>query len=236
MPPIPQKPDQTGELDQERQLQPSRNLEGRHQGGQVRQASRRGRRQLLRELSGLWAAACLLAEEGVAEQPEAEQAGHHHHGALQIAAAAPYRFRFFTPAEQPVLRQLLDLLIPADERSGGALGAKVDEYIDRVLAGAAVPLQRSWRSGLKSYAGKTAAEAEALLRKAAENEFSPKSAADGFFVLLKSAAVDGFYTSREGITRELGYRGYTFLREFPGWTGGELSRPANFVPKLRQRG
>ena len=81
----------------------------------------------------------------------------------------------------------------------------------------------------------SALEAEALLREAARAEFDPVTDDQEFFVLLKSAVVEGFYTSEEGIEKELGYQGMTFALEFPGCLHDNHPRPVDFQPALRQR-
>ena len=42
-------------------------------------------------------------------------------------------------------------------------------------------------------------------------------------------------TSREGIEKELGYKGYTFLREFPAADMSDVRRAADYTPLLRER-
>jgi gluconate 2-dehydrogenase gamma chain len=155
---------------------------------------------------------------------------HHHELAPQVAAAGP---TFFTPKERLALDRLTALIVPADERSGGALAAGVSQYIDTVVAHAQKPLQAAWRAGLKPYLD--VADAEAMLTAASRNEFRPRTPSERFFVMLKDACVDGFYTSREGIVKELGYKGYTFLREFPGAKPEDLKAPAGYKPLLQQR-
>lgn len=166
----------------------------------------------------LWAEASALAEQ------------HHHELAPQVTAATP---SFFTVREREALYRLTALILPADERSGGAAAANVSQYIETVVFHAQKPLQTAWRNGLKPYVG--VADPLALLSAASKNEFRPRTPAERFFVMLKDACVDGFYTSREGIVKELGYKGYTFLREFPGAEPADLQVPPGYQPLLRQR-
>ncbi len=176
------------------------------------------RRDFATVAAALWAEALASAEQ-------------HHHGlAPHVAAATP---AFFSAKERAALNQLTALILPADERSGGAAAANVSQYIETVVFHAQKPLQTAWRTGLRPYLGAT--EPLALLTAASMNEFRPRTPAERFFVLLKDACVDGFYTSREGIVKELGYKGYTFLREFPGAEPADLQAPAGYQPLLRQR-
>jgi hypothetical protein len=157
----------------------------------------------------------------------------HAHASLFLAAAPGARF--LSDDERATLRLLADVLIPADERSGGAGAARIDEYIDLVLGHAEPSLQRRWRAGLARHAGMSGAEAEALLREAARAEFDPVTDDQEFFVLLKSAVVEGFYTSEEGIEKELGYQGMSFVLDFPGCRHESHPRPVDFQAALRQR-
>ncbi len=176
------------------------------------------RRDFATVAAALWAEAVASAQQ------------HHHELAPQVAAATP---AFFTVKEREILYRLTDLIVPADERSGGAVAANVSQYIETVVFHAQKPLQTAWRTGLRPYVG--AADPLALLTAASKNEFRPRTSAERFFVMLKDACVDGFYTSREGIVKELGYKGYTFLREFPGAEPADLQAPAGYQPLLRQR-
>jgi hypothetical protein len=154
----------------------------------------------------------------------------HQHGAT-ASAAATHPFRFLSAAEVATVQKYAAVMIPASGRSGGAAAARVERYIDHVLMGAAPSLQRAWRAGLASWA--KAKDVDRVLSSLAANEFNPKSKADQFFVLFKSALTAGFYTSEEGIVKELGYQGMGFLREYPGYQGEEFVKPANYKPLLR---
>jgi hypothetical protein len=158
---------------------------------------------------------------------------------VHVLASAPesgaYAFRFLEPAERDTLQRLAVILVPADNRSGGARTARVEEYVDLVLAHAEPALQERWRLGLARYLTAPPETTEARLREAAAGEDAPNTDDEEFFVLLKDAVVEGFYTSEEGITKELGYQGLTFLAEFPGCTHAAHELPAGFRPRLRPR-
>lgn len=159
------------------------------------------------------------------------QAQEHSHPA---AAAAPAQtLRFLTASEAKTLLRFATVLLPATERSGGAAAAGVEFYTDRVLLAAAPSLQRLWRRGLADWAGQK--DAEAALTQLAVNEFSPKSAGEQFFVIFKNAMVAAFYTSEEGIRKELGYQGMGFVRDFRGYQGEEFVVPQGYVPQLKVR-
>ncbi len=156
----------------------------------------------------------------------------HQHGPLPTSPVE-YELKFLTPAELSTLNRYASIMIPPSEHSGGAASAQVASYIDHTLASAAPSLQRTWRSGLSAWAKVKNPNAE--LAKLATSEFAPKSRHDQFFVLFKTALTAAFYTSEEGILRELGYQGMAFLREFPGYQGEALATPSNYKPLLRSR-
>jgi gluconate 2-dehydrogenase gamma chain len=148
--------------------------------------------------------------------------------AVRAAVAAP-ALRFFTPDEFALSDVLSELLIPADEHSGGARAAGVVAYLDGYLADAFTdePRQR-WREGLKrvdDLARRTygpgfvqipAADQTALIARLAANERNAESEEDRFFIEFKRRVVHAYYTSRIGIHDELEYKGNVMLDEFVG--------------------
>jgi hypothetical protein len=142
--------------------------------------------------------------------------------------------RFLSAPEMALLDELCELIIPADEHSGGARTAGVAAYIDGRLAeyDPGIPELREarerWKAGLASLdalarevAGKPFLEASpeqrvSVLERAAEHETEPSSDADRFFVELKRWTAHGYYTSRVGLHDELEYKGNTLLAEFVG--------------------
>ena len=141
---------------------------------------------------------------------------------------------FLTAAEMALVDELSELIIPADEHSGGARAAGVAAYIDRRLAeyDPTIPElregQEKWRSGLqavdalarqatgKAFLEASAEERVALLGRLAEAEKDPKTPEQRFFVEVKEWTAFGYYTSEIGIHDELEYKGNTLLNEFAG--------------------
>ncbi|WP_031494962.1 gluconate 2-dehydrogenase subunit 3 family protein [Bryobacter aggregatus] len=123
--------------------------------------------------------------------------------------------------ELETLNRYAALIIPASPHSGGAAVA------------ASPSLQRTWRRGLAAWA--QSKDHAATLHTLTANEFSPKTQADQFFILFKTALVSAFYTSEEGITKELGYQGLAHLHHFPAPDGQPFETPANDKPLLRSR-
>lgn len=154
---------------------------------------------------------------------------------LRAAAAAP-DLRFFTPDEFATADALCEILIPADEHSGGARAAGVARYIDRWLADAFTDEPRTtWRQGLELVNalavrghGRKFVELEPALQTTvveglAKAEAKPESAEDRFFVELKRRTVHAYYTSKVGIHDDLEYKGNVLLEEF---AGTDVSRDA----------
>jgi gluconate 2-dehydrogenase gamma chain len=150
------------------------------------------------------------------------------------AAATTTAGRFFTAPELALLDELTEIIVPADEHSGGARAAGVASYIDARLAefDPAMPelkdAQETWRAGLalmntlaKEATGKPFLEASnaervAILEKLAAAEQDPKSDGERFFAELKGWTAKGYYTSRTGLHDELEYKGNSMLPEFVG--------------------
>jgi hypothetical protein len=183
------------------------------------------RREFLAKAAALWSAALLRAQQHQHEHPSDQR--------------RPYQFAFLNEEERRPLRVLMDRIVPADNRSSGALGARVDEYVDFILLHADVPLQELWRKGLKRYAGAiagtSAEQVDRFLEQQARNEFAPATDDEAFFILLKSAVTEGFYTSKEAILNELGYQGMAFVLDFEGCTHTSHHVPEGWHPMLRER-
>jgi hypothetical protein len=130
------------------------------------------RRALLKILSAAPVAASFALTEA-----EAQQAHHLAETARQAAkqAGVVYRPKFFTAAEYQTVRLLSDLIIPADERSGGALDAGVPEFMDFTMVDQPAR-QVAMRGGLawldvecqrrfdKTFAGASDSDRHAVLR------------------------------------------------------------------------
>lgn len=152
-------------------------------------------------------------------------------GAVPLAA-------FALPAEGPrgltrhqfeLLDELAEILIPADDQSGGARAAGVAAYIDGALADefdaevkasflrglALVDIRAGARHG-RPFLEITPPEREAVVAAMAEGEADPQTDEARFFVVLKRRVVHAYYTSRIGIHDELHYLGNTLQAEYSG--------------------
>jgi hypothetical protein len=132
-----------------------------------------------------------------------------------------------------LLDQLTEIILPADEHSGGSRAARVNRYIDVVVSESGPALQQRWQEGLEAidrqaadtfgsaFVSCTPGQQQQIVATMAAGEDRPQTAGDPFFVLLKQATVDGYYSSKIGIHDELEYQGNTALREFDGCTHPE---------------
>jgi len=113
---------------------------------------------------------------------------------------AAYTLKVFSPDEMKRVSTLVDLIIPRTD-TPGASDAHVPEFIDRKLS-LDTALKERFLAGLHSFDG--------VLKEQ-----------DPFSKLLKDLTIDGYYTSKEGLTQELGWHGNTFLTDFEGCTHPE---------------
>lgn len=150
-------------------------------------------------------------------------------GVVHAAAQAAGAPRFFTRDELAMVEELCEIVIPADEHSGGAKAAGVAGYIDGRLAEEPEAAPReAWRRGLKlvdavaaelhgrPFMQLDAAGREGVVARLARDEASPESDEARFFVELKRQTARAYYTSRIGIHDEMNYQGNTLLLEFAG--------------------
>jgi Gluconate 2-dehydrogenase subunit 3 len=138
--------------------------------------------------------------------------------------AGSYQLQFFTAAENDLLDQVMEIIIPADAHSPGARAAQVSLFADLMIATSDDPTKRRWRNGLKLMGG--AAQKSSLteaLALASRHEDHPTSELGQFFSELKRMTINGYYTSEIGIHQDLEYQGNTYLPEFPGCNHPEHS-------------
>jgi hypothetical protein len=149
--------------------------------------------------------------------------------ALRAAAPAAGAPKFFTGSELALVDALTDILIPADEHSGGARAAGAATFIDWRLAELVDDKPRQmWRAGLAGV-DTLAREMHAqpfmqlapesrieVVTRMAGDERKPATEPERFFAELKTRTVHAYYTSKIGIHDELEYKGNVMLDEFVG--------------------
>jgi hypothetical protein len=158
-----------------------------------------------------------LSEEGLASFARIQASG---------AAPAP---RVFSAAQLEAVEALVEAILPADDRSPGAREARVADYLDLLLSESDDAVRRPWLGGLAAleaeanvrfgaaFARLDAASADALLTDLARNEVADRQTPlEAFFVTVKQATIQGYYTSEIGIQKELRYKGNQVLPEFVG--------------------
>lgn len=154
----------------------------------------------------------------------AQDAQHVHEAVAKSKAAqkGPYKPKALTAHEYATLQRLSDLIIPADERSKGALEAGAADFID-FLCGASGEMKEIYTGGigwLDHYHGKpflqaTPEQQTALLDLIAyrKNETPALNPGIQFFAWVRRMVADAYYTSPIGM-KELGYMGNAVLSEF----------------------
>lgn len=132
-----------------------------------------------------------------------------------LSAAEPYQPVALSADDFRRVTALVDMIIPPTDTPGAA-EAGVAQYVDeeaqdhpeikaKLLAG----LRRIAADGFDSMIGDRRVE---LLQAYSEADDERRE----IFTLLKNLTVDGYYSSEIGLVQELGYKGNTFLAEFPG--------------------
>jgi gluconate 2-dehydrogenase gamma chain len=146
-------------------------------------------------------------------------------------AAGDYKLQFFTPEENDLVDQMMEMIIPADSHSGGAHAAKVSLFADRMISTGtdvsnvdlfanhtiSIDSQKSeWRRGLQLFKEQAARSSLAeALAEASAGEARPQTDLERFFVTLKQMTLAGYYSSEIGIHQDLEYQGNTYLMKFP---------------------
>jgi len=194
--------------------------------------SRIERREMLKRLGAAPVAAGFALSEARAERAHE----HVRRGAETPGAEGqPYERRFFDEHEWATVGVLADLVLPADDRSGGATEAGVPAFIDFALTdelaepreneemqtavrGGLVWLDRECRTRFSSsFLECQEAERRQVLDAIAWPERAAPEMSQGvaFFNLFRDLVASGFWTSEMGMD-DIGYMGNTFVAE---WTG-----------------
>jgi hypothetical protein len=164
----------------------------------------------------------IAAAAASSAQTEKRQQGkeqHKHEGMVNVKPPAVYKPRFFSDREFETLAVLVDLIIPRTD-TPGARDAKVHHIIDKSVRPAQ---EKAWRDGMKwiseiRFSAMSQAGQVTVLKQASTEE---DTSGGRFFRLLKSATVDAYYSTREGLVAELGWNFNTYLPEFKGCTHPE---------------
>ena len=190
------------------------------------------RRTVLKMLSAGPIAALAITET------EARQAHHQVQTAKQAAqkTGTAFKPKFFTAHEYETVRLLVDLIIPADDRSGGATAAGVPEFIDFIMID--MPQRQvAMRGGLawldlesqrrldRTFAAASAAQRTDILDDLATyGELKPGlTHGQAFFRAFRDLTASGFWTSKMGMT-DLGYMGNRVVAKWDGCPPEQLQK------------
>jgi len=161
---------------------------------------------------------------------EAAEYAHAMIRADKAAGGGKYEPKYFSDHQYKTVQALCQAIIPADEKSPGALEAGTAEFIDLLtsenpdyqlaLGGGLMWLDAACRDRFgKVYLESTAAQQTRMLDLIAYrmNLKADPGLSHGveFFRFLRNLTADGYFTSEIGI-KDLGYIGNTYLKEFPG--------------------
>jgi hypothetical protein len=132
--------------------------------------------------------------------------------ALQLTAAQPGAPLYFSKEEFTTLDELSEMIIPADAHSPGAHDAGVAAYIDKTVAEAFLPEEKtSWRKGLAPFLPLNKTQRLTLLTELAASTHDP------FFNQLKESTAYAYYTSKIGIHQDIQYLGNVIQIDFAGY-------------------
>ncbi len=137
--------------------------------------------------------------------------------------------KFLNARELAILDQVAELIIPADDKSGGARAAKCAAYIDARLAESIDPLWRqSWKDDLaeideiatqmfgRSILEASPVEQAKLMNRISKHEGKPVENVESSFGTIKWWVAEAYYTSQIGIQDELNYQGNSYIDDFIG--------------------
>ena len=146
----------------------------------------------------------------------------------QRARGEAFAAAFFTDHEYETVQILVDLIIPADDRSGSATDAGVPEFMDFMMVDQP-DLQLPMRGGLawldhhcrnrfeQSFKDCDDTQRRSVLDEIAWPEGAAPAVSQGvaFFNSFRDLTASGFWSSKMGVD-DLQYIGNTFV---PEWTG-----------------
>jgi gluconate 2-dehydrogenase gamma chain len=188
------------------------------------------RRHTLKVMAGS-AAAALGFPTLIEAAPQATS--HAAHAQAPQTPAASYVLKYFNTLQARTIEALAEVIIPSDDHSPGAAVAKVYEFIDEIVSSSSDDVKKLWTEGLagmdrlavrqfgQEYVNCGAPQQAALMEGISRNEDQPATPEEKFFVVLKRATIDGYYTSAIGIHQDLEYQGNKMVLEFPGCTHPE---------------
>jgi hypothetical protein len=199
-------------------------------------ASELTRRQALRHLATGTAAA--VTAPAWAENLLALADQHAAHRPSPEAAAGAWAPKVFNPSQNELVITLTELIVPQTD-TPGAKAAKVNEYIDTVLADAKPDERDKFLQGLawidmrsedrfrqRFVNAPPPQQVDLLATLSTATAPSPVDLPGvEFFQALKGLTITGFYTSEVGLLQDIGDDGQVFFTEFKGCEHKEHGAP-----------
>jgi hypothetical protein len=159
---------------------------------------------------------------------------HAQHQKTRGAAPAPWKPKVLDVKQNDTVTVLAELIIPETD-TPGAKAARVNEYIDGVLADANAADRDSFLQGLTwldlnsqqrysaAFANATPEHQLAFLTDLSTASPSDPELRRGaeFFTAMRAMTIAGYYTSQAGLLQEIGDPEHLFFPEFPGCTHPE---------------
>jgi len=164
----------------------------------------------------------LLKTAAAAIAAPSARAQHQHGGNELVQVAGAYTPKALKAEQMEWVAKLVDLIIPRTD-TPGASDAGVPTFIDRVLSRDARAKTR-FLAGMKELDERCRSKygsAFAALSVEQQTEALTSIRDSKFFKQVKDLTIDGYYTSKAGLTVELGWNANTFLPEFKGCTHPE---------------
>ena len=151
-------------------------------------------------------------------------------------AVGGFQPRFFSKHEHETVRVLVDLIFPADDRSGSATSVGVPEFMDFIMMDRP-SMQTAMRGGLAWLDAYSMEHFEASFLECsdeARREVLDAIAYPGdadpalshgvsFFSRFRDLTASGFWTTKEGM-EDIGYVGNVFVHEWKGAPEEEMER------------
>ncbi len=137
--------------------------------------------------------------------------------AASLRSQQTYTPKAFAPEDYSLLGELVDLIIPPSDTPGAkqaGVHAIIDEFLNDSPSDEAIIKTGLWRLRVVGFQGMPESKQIAILTEYSQSEGDQKT----FFETLKSLTIDAYYSTEIGLVDELGYKGNTYLPEFPGCT------------------
>src|SRR4051794_25163511 len=166
---------------------------------------------------------------------------------------------YFSKDEYQLLDTLTELIIPADDHSPGAHEAGVAAFIDKSVAEAFLPEEKtSWRKGLagvntlahsmynQPFLQLDKDQQRSVVESMSQSEKGAKTnalnegdsgenrsrTAQKFWEQLKQTTAFAYYSSSVGIHKEMEYKGNVFLNKFVGYLPDEALPPVSSLSSM----